>query len=246
MFQNIIIKISGEALKGKTDDLYNDKVIKNIIAQLKILQKGNVKVSLVIGGGNIWRGRDTDDIPKGVAHNMGMLASIMNGLYMAEKLKLSAIHARVFTPFLCGGMTTLYQREEVLFCLENNIIPIFSAGTGLPFFSTDTICAVRAADLEADGVIFTKEYSQKDGDGNMYSGMYTKDPIVYSDAKKIDEITYQEVLQKQLKAIDQAAISILLEEGIPSTIINIEVDNALVVGANPKKEDFFIHGTFIS
>ena len=216
MLQRAVIKISGEALSGN-GEAFDDRVIDDIARQLKVLS--GIEFSLIVGGGNFWRGRDSKPyLDRARSDQIGMLGTIMNGLYLSERFKLSGVKSIVMTPFQVGAITNVYSRETALHAMRHGKVVIHSGGTGHPFFSTDTIAALRAAELEADCVFYAKNI-----DG-VYSGDPRKDP----EARKFHRVSYQRVIEGRLSALDTAAISISLEAGTPSFVFGLNETDSII------------------
>lgn len=253
MFKNLVIKISGEALSGKTGNYYDEKTVGCFLSQINKAREMGVRCSIVVGGGNIWRGKDDEsDIKKAASHQIGMLASVMNGLFLAQKAAGYGMRAIVATPFEIGTMTELFNRERICQYLKEGVLPIFAGGTGHPFFSTDTIVAVRGAEIGADGLVFTKEYRKRDKDGNIFSGVYTKDPCTSADAQKINELSFSEYLKGGYTVVDMAAAAICAGNDVDVTglCINAETQDAILLAAcadvSEGRQRFINHGTIIT
>ncbi len=231
MYKNIVIKLSGEAIGGESQNGYDDNVIGNIIDGIIDLINEGVKVSLVIGGGNFWRGRSSDSkMDRTKADNIGMLATIMNGIYMADALKQRGIYAEVFTPFKVGTLTSEFSKNDAMNVMINKGVCIFSGGIGHPFFSTDTITALRAAELECDAILYAKSVD----------GIYDKDPNKYPDAIKYKKITYADVIKKDLQAIDISAMNLCNSQKIESVVFQLDGESSLVQAAKNNDEIYEI------
>lgn len=220
MYHRIILKLSGEALAGDRSDVaFDDSVIKKIISQIDKITKKGIEVCVVIGGGNFWRGRSSDSaMDRSKADQIGMLATVMNGIYFADLCRQAHIKARVQTPVPFGTMTELFSKELAEERLEKGEVVIFSAGLGHPFFSTDTIAALRGAELDVDGLFFAKNID----------GVYTDDPLTNKDAKKIDEIKAEDIVKNNLKVIDLAAANLCYERKIPVVIFGLNEEDSII------------------
>ncbi len=245
MYKRVIVKLSGEALAGgQKEDLYSVSVVNSCIAQFVKLHDEGVKFAIVFGGGNIWRGnQDTSGIDKPASHEIGMLASTINAMFMAQKMKLAGLNAVVYTPFSVGGMTKLYSREDASADFENGVIPIFAGGTGLPYFSTDMITAVRGLELHVDAIIYTKDYCKDiTVDTSHISGVYDKDPIKCNEAVHIPRVTYKEMVERTLSVIDVASSAYLNAAGetIDAVVINAVAKDAIYTAVRAdESENFF-------
>ena len=213
MYKRIVLKLSGEALAGEKKGVtFDDSIIWGLIAQIKAVMAKGTQVSLVIGGGNFWRGRSADSkMDRTKADQIGMLATVMNAIYVADAFRQNGIKAFVQTPIVIGTMTEQFSKESALAHLEKGEVVIFAAGMGHPFFSTDTITALRGAELDVDGLFFAKSID----------GVYTADPKTDPSARKLDEISYMDILSHELRVIDGTAASFGKDNHIPLHIFGI-------------------------
>lgn len=177
----------------------------------------NVKVSLVIGGGNFWRGRTSTNMDRTRADQIGMLATVMNAIYVSEALKNVGIESVIQTPIIIGTMTEQFSKQSALNHLKDNKVVIFACGTGHPFFSTDTITALRGAELEVDALLFAKNID----------GVYDSDPKINPNAKKFDTLACEDILKNNLKVIDLTAASLCLEQKIPIVIFDLNMKDGI-------------------
>lgn len=212
MYKRIILKLSGEALAGETDNQLDDDTIKGIIEQVKEVVQNGIELSIVMGGGNFWRGRSSSEsMDRTKSDQIGMLATIMNAIYLADRLAKLSIKAVVMTPFIVGNVTEQFSKEKAIKYLKEKKVLIFAGGIGHPFFSTDTITALRACELEADAILFAKTID----------GVYDKDPAMHEDAKKFEQIECRLLIEKNLKVIDISAASLCYEQKIPVIIFDM-------------------------
>ena len=219
MYKRVILKLSGEALAGETDNPFDVDTINNIILQIKEIIKNEIEVCVVVGGGNFWRGRSANDkMDRTKADQIGMMATIMNGIYLSDSFKQMGIDSVVMTPFTVGAITEEFNKQRALEHLSNKKVLIFAGGIGHPFFSTDTITALRACELEADAILFAKSID----------GVYDKDPAQHNDAKKFDEIYCKDIVEKNLKVIDITAASLCYEHKVPVIIFGLLEKNSIV------------------
>lgn len=239
MYKRIVIKLSGEALANKTNDknsihaMFHDETINNIITDIKKVVESGVQVSLAVGGGNIWRGRSANsNMDKCKADQIGMLSTIMNSIYLADSFKQQGLKAVVMTPFVVGAMTELYSKDAALDHMEEGKVVIFAGGLGHPFFSTDTIPALRAAELEADCVLFAKSID----------GVYDKNPAIHSDAVRYKEITYRKIIKDNLVVNDLAAMVLCENNNIPSLVFSLNYPNSIEI-ASQDNDKFYDFGT---
>lgn len=231
MFKRVIIKLSGEALAGESSESYDNPTVDRIVREIKKVIDNRTQVMLVVGGGNIWRGRSADSqMNRSKADQIGMLATIMNAMYLTEAFKKYSIKASVMTPFKVGTMTYEYSVEKAEDYLEKGNVLIFAGGTGHPFFSTDTIAAIRAAELSCDCILYAKNID----------GIYNSDPNVNKDAVRFKTISYKEIIEKNLKAIDLTAMTLCWENNIPSIAFDLRKDGSILLSSKNNDEVFEI------
>lgn len=217
IYKRIILKLSGEALAGEKGTGFDETIIKNIVADIKKVIDMGVEVSLVIGGGNFWRGRSSSNMDRTKADQIGMLATVMNAIYISEVIKNAGINSVVQTPFAIGSMTELFSKEKAIEHLTAGKIVIFAGGTGHPFFSTDTITALRGAELEVDALLFAKNID----------GVYDSDPKINPNAKKFDVLFCEDIIKNNLKVIDLTAASLCMEQKIPIVIFDLDTEDGI-------------------
>jgi len=238
MFKRVIIKLSGEALAGNAaGSKFDDAVILGIISQIKELVERGVQVGLVVGGGNFWRGRDSkDSMDKVKSDQIGMMATVMNALYLTDMLDSSGIEAVVMTPVIIGTVTQQFSKKAAMQYMKEGNVVIFAAGTGHPFFSTDTIAAIRAAELEVCALLFAKTID----------GVYDADPRQNDKAIKLETITYRNIITNNLTVIDTAASVILEEQKILSIIFALNEPQAILKCATGDAEKIYEIGTKVT
>ena len=214
MYKRIILKLSGEALAGDRNDVrFDNGVIAGIVEQIKTVLLGGTEVALVIGGGNFWRGRSADSqMDRTKADQIGMLATVMNAIYVADFLRQVGVEAVVQTPFRCGTMTEEFSKDTALHHLQAGRVVIFAGGLGHPFFSTDTGAVLRAAEIEADAILLAKNID----------GVYSADPLKDPNAVKYDTITYDEILAQHLAVMDTTATSLSMDNHIPIVLFALK------------------------
>ena len=219
MIKRTVIKLSGEAIGDRASASgYNDPVIDSIVRQIIKAMRSGTQVSLVVGGGNLWRGHQArPDMDRVKADNMGMLATVMNALYLMEAFKRQDAKALVLTPLPIANMTRVYEKDMALELMANQTILINAAGTGHPYFSTDTITALRAAELEADCVLYAKNID----------GVYDSDPRKNPHARKFKTLSYASAIQNGLNAADIAAMHISKEARTPSYIFGLNSPDSI-------------------
>lgn len=242
MYKRVVIKLSGEALAAsanaenlKNPTKYNKVLIKSVLNDILTLAKEGTEVSLVFGGGNIWRGKNSDpEMDRVKADQMGMLATVMNSMYIMDTIRQMGGKSVILTPFEIGSMTELYSKEKALKYMKEGNIVIFAGGLGHPYFSTDTIPVLRALELEADCILFAKSVD----------GVYSKDPNKYEDAVKYAEISYREVINQNLEAIDLTGMILCEQNKINSLVFALQHPNS-IYKACKNNEEIYDFGTKI-
>ncbi len=214
VFKRVVLKVSGEALAGQGGYGIEASVISSIAEQVKEVVELNVEVAIVVGGGNIWRGiaGTAKGIDRATADYMGMLATVMNSLALQDALEQIGVPTRVQTSIAMQQIAEPYIRRRAIRHLEKGRVVIFAAGTGNPFFSTDTTAALRAAEIEAEVILMAK---------NKVNGVYSADPFKDATAEKYDQLTYMEVLNKNLGVMDSTASSLCMDNNIPLIVFSI-------------------------
>lgn len=226
MYNKVVLKLSGEALAGDTSKSFDNNTIFSIIEQIKKVIAMGTKTTLVVGGGNFWRGRSANpDMDRVKADQIGMLATVMNAIYVADCCRQNGIDAIVMTPIKIGTVTVEFSKDLANKYLEEGKVIIFAAGIGHPFFSTDTVTALRACELEADAILFAKAID----------GVYDSDPATNPYAKKFDEIPCKDIVEKNLKVIDIAAANLCYENKIPVVIFGLAEENGIIKAAKGEK-----------
>jgi len=213
-YKRILLKISGEVLTGDGDYGIDPEVICQIAQEIKEVKNLGVEVAIVIGGGNIFRGMaaSSKGMDRASADYMGMLATVMNGLALQDALEKIDVYTRVQTAIEMREIAEPYIRRRAMRHLEKGRVVIFAAGTGNPYFTTDTTASLRAMEIGAEAIL----------KGTKVDGIYNADPLLNKRAQKYDELTYLEVLKKQLKIMDATAISLCLDYRIPIIVFNLK------------------------
>lgn len=203
-YKRVLLKISGEALAGDKKVGINEEMLKKVALQVKEVTDLGVEVAVVVGGGNFWRGRTSKDMDRATADYIGMLATCMNALSLQDAIEAVGVPTRVQTAIEMREVAEPYVRRKAMSHLEKGKVVIFGAGTGNPFFSTDTTAALRAAEIDAEVILLAKNID----------GVYSDDPATNPDAVKYDEVTHQEVLEKDLKVMDSTAAALCRDNNI--------------------------------
>jgi len=228
MYQRIILKLSGEAMKGDTNYGIDPKTVKEIALEIKELYQLKVQIGVVIGAGNLWRGATGEELgmDRTQADYMGMLGTIMNGLALQDALEGIGVSCRVLSAIPISAVSEPYIRRRALRHLEKGRIVIFVGGTGSPYFSTDTAAGLRAAETASDVILMAK---------NKVSGVYDKDPKKHKDAKMYDVLSLQEVLEKKLLVMDSTAASICKDNKIDIVVFDMNVKGNMKKAVNREK-----------
>ncbi len=216
--KRILIKLSGEALAGEKGVGIDDNMLDRMAEQISMLYEKGYEISIVVGGGNFWRGRSSDTMDRSTADYMGMLATVINGLALQNAIENYNIPTRLQTAIEMDRVAEPYIRRKAVSHLDKGRIVIFSGGTGNPFFSTDTTAALRAAEIDAEIILFAKTID----------GVYDKDPKDFKNAKKFDKMTYKELLERELTVMDQTAVALLKENNIPSLVFSMIDKNSIL------------------
>ena len=222
--KRVILKLSGEALAGDKKNGFDEPTVIKVADQVKQLVDDGMEVGIVIGGGNFWRGRSSESIDRTKADQIGMLATVMNCIYVSEIFRSAGISTEVFTPFSCGAFTKLFSKEEAVECLNKGAVTFFAGGTGHPYFSTDTATVLRAIEIEAELILLAKAVD----------GVYDSDPKTNSHAKKYEEVHIDEVIKKKLAVVDMTASILCMENAMPMQVFDLNEENSIVNASKGK------------
>lgn len=222
--KRILLKLSGEALAGPNKTGFDEATVMEVARQVKILVDEGIQVGIVIGGGNFWRGRTSENIDRTKADQIGMLATVMNCIYVSEIFRAAGMKTNVLTPFACGSFTKLFSKDRANQYFEKNMVVFMAGGTGHPYFSTDTATVLRAIEIEADTIFLAKAID----------GVYDSDPKLNPDAKKYDEISIQEVIDKKLAVMDMTASILCMENKMPMLVFGLNEKDSIVNTAHGK------------
>ena len=215
-YKRILIKVSGEALSSPSN-IFDPTIIDNTVRDIKSIHDMGVQLGVVMGGGNIWRGREGREMDRPTADYMGMLATAINGLCLQDALLRAGVPCRLLTAFRIDKVGELYdQRKAIEYLQEGNVL-LFACGTGNPFFSTDSGAALRAAEIGVDAMLLAKNID----------GIYDADPRTNPDAKKLTEISYKEYLSQNLKVMDAAAVAICQDVNMPVVLFGLHEKDSI-------------------
>ena len=216
--QRVLLKLSGEALAGDKKTGFDDETIREVALQVKQLVDGGIQVGIVIGGGNFWRGRSSESIDRTKADQIGMLATIMNCIYVSEIFRSVGMMTNVLTPFECGSFTKLFSKDRANKYFSKNMVVFFAGGTGHPYFSTDTGVVLRAVEVDADVILLAKAVD----------GVYDSDPRCNPNARKYEEVSIDEVIEKNLQVVDMTASIMARENKMPMWVFALNEENSIV------------------
>lgn len=217
--KRILLKLSGEALSGDKGFGFDEATCLEAGRQVKEIVDKGTQVAIVIGGGNFWRGRNSSKIiERTKSDQIGMLGTVMNCIYVSEIFRTLGMATEVFTPFVCGAFTELFSKDKAMAALSEGKVVFFAGGTGHPYFSTDTGTTLRAIEIEADAILLAKAID----------GVYDKDPKVYPDAVKYDEISIQQVVDQRLQVVDLTATIMCLENHMPMVVFGLNEKDSIV------------------
>lgn len=215
-FKRVLLKLSGEALMGDAGYGIDPAVLDSLSSQLKVVCEGGTEIAIVVGGGNIFRGlaASSSGMDRAQADYMGMLATVMNALALQDALERHGVYTRVMSAIAMQAVAEPYIRRRAIRHMEKGRVVIFAAGTGNPYFTTDTTAALRALEIDADCVMKATKVD----------GVYDADPKTHPDACRFDELTYIEVLKRGLQVMDSTAISLCMDNNLPILVFNMEVE----------------------
>lgn len=226
-----LLKLSGEALSGNRGFGFSEETVTNVAKQVKTLVDMGNEVAIVIGGGNFWRGRSSETIDRTKADQIGMLATVMNCIYVSEIFRHVGMKTSIYTPFTVGAFTELFSKDRAIEDLTNGKVVFFAGGTGHPYFSTDTNTTLRAIEIEADEILLAKAVD----------GVYDSDPKTNPNAKRYDKISIDEVIKSQLKVMDLTATMLLFDNEIQIRVFDLREENSII---NSLNDDF--NGTLVT
>lgn len=220
--KRVLLKLSGEALAGDKKTGFDEPTVLKVAEQVKQLSDAGIEIGIVIGGGNFWRGRSSENIDRTKADQIGMLATVMNCIYVSEIFRSVGMMTQVLTPFECGSFTKLFSKDRANKYFSRGIVTFFAGGTGHPYFSTDTATVLRAIEIEAEVILLAKSID----------GVYDSDPKTNPNARKYDEISIQEVIDKRLGVVDLAASILCMENKMPLLVFGLNEENSIVNTVN--------------
>jgi len=230
-YKSVLLKLSGEALSGGKGHGFDQETVMDVARQVKVIADKGVKVGIVIGAGNFWRGRTSQSMERTKADEIGMLGTVMNALYASAMFRTIGLDTAVLTPFEVGTMTERYSKDRMMSYFDSGKVVFFAGGTGHPFFSTDTGAALRAVEMEADIILLAKNID----------GVYSDDPNLNPEAVKYETISLDQVLKQGLKVMDLAATAVCLEQKMPMSVFYLGDEDSIVNAVEDK-----INGTVVT
>ncbi len=219
--KRVLLKLSGEALAGEKKTGFDEATVTEVAKQVKVLADEGVEVGVVIGGGNFWRGRSSENIDRTKADQIGMLATVMNCIYVSEIFRSAGMKTEIRPAFVCGAFTILFSKDEANEFFAQGKVVFFAGGKGHPYFSTDTTTVLRAVEIEAETILLAKAVD----------GVYDSDPKTNPQAKKYDSVHIQEVIDKKLAVVDLTASILCMENRNPMQVYGLNEENSIVKAA---------------
>lgn len=216
--RRILLKLSGEALAGEKKTGFDEETVRGVALQVKQLVEEGIQVGIVIGGGNFWRGRSSENIDRTKADQIGMLATVMNCIYVSEIFRSVGMMTGILTPFECGSFTKLFSKDRANKYFSKGIVVFFAGGTGHPYFSTDTGVVLRAIEVDADVILLAKSID----------GVYDDDPNKNPAARKYDQVTLDEVIAQNLQVVDMTASILARDNHMPMWVFGLNEENSIV------------------
>ena len=216
--KRVLLKLSGEALAGDKKTGFDEATCIGVANQVKQLVDQGIQVAVVTGGGNFWRGRTSETIDRTKADQIGMLATVMNCIYVSDIFRHVGMQTEVFTPFVCGAFTSLFSKDAAVEAMNQGKVVFFAGGTGHPYFSTDTGVVLRAIEVEAEVILLAKAID----------GVYDDDPNKNPNAKKYDTVSIDEVVEKNLQVVDMTASILARDNKMPMWVFGLNEKNSIV------------------
>ena len=229
--KRILLKLSGEALAGDSKKGFDDEIISDVARQVKKLVDDGIQVGIVIGGGNFWRGRSNENVDRCKSDQIGMLATVMNCIYVSEMFRAEGMMTNILTPFEVGSFTKLFSKDRANKYFSRGMVVFFAGGTGHPYFSTDTGVVLRAIEVNADEILLAKAVD----------AVYDDDPRINPNAKKYDRVNISEVIEKNLQVVDMTASILARDNKMPMRVFGLNEKDSIVNALSDK-----FHGTLVT
>lgn len=214
----ILLKLSGEALAGEKHQGFDEETVLDVARQVKSVVDAGKQIAIVIGGGNFWRGRTSEHMDRVKADQIGMLATVMNCVYAADLFRTAGLKTRIMTPFVCGNITEIFQKDTAVEALERSEVVFFAGGIGHPYFSTDMATVLMAIEVEADGIL----------SGKAIDGVYDSDPKTNPNAKKYDTMQMKDIVDRKLGVIDLASAVLAMENHMPMLLFGLNEKDSII------------------
>ena len=224
-FKRILLKLSGEALAGEAHHGFSDEEVSRVAAEVKKVVDKGIQVGIVIGGGNFWRGRSSNDMDRVKADQIGMLATVMNCVYAADAFRRAGMKCRVTSPYAIGDVTELFVRDKAIEAMENGEVVFFAGGTSHPYFSTDMAAVLRAIEIQCDAILSAKAID----------GVYDSDPKDNPNAKKYDFMKMSDIVDQKLQVIDLASAVLAMENHMPMLLFGLSEEDSIVRAVSGEK-----------
>jgi uridylate kinase len=224
-FKRILLKLSGEALAGEAHHGFSDEEVSRVAAEVKKVVDKGIQVGIVIGGGNFWRGRSSNDMDRVKADQIGMLATVMNCVYAADAFRRAGMKCRVTSPYAIGDVTELFVRDKAIEAMENGEVVFFAGGTSHPYFSTDMAAVLRAIETQCDAILSAKAID----------GVYDSDPKDNPNAKKYDFMKMSDIVDQKLQVIDLASAVLAMENHMPMLLFGLSEEDSIVRAVSGEK-----------
>lgn len=227
----ILLKLSGEALAGEKHQGFDEKTVLDVARQVKSVVDAGKQVAIVIGGGNFWRGRTSENMDRVKADQIGMLATVMNCIYAADMFRTVGLKTRIMTPFICANVTELFNKDTAITALENSEVVFFAGGIGHPYFSTDMATVLMAIEISADVIL----------SGKAIDGVYDSDPKTNPDAIKYDTMEMKDIVDQKLGVIDLASAVLAMENHMPMMLFGLNEEDSIIKAMTGKFNGTLIH-----
>lgn len=229
--KRILLKLSGEALAGDKHHGFDEGEVMRVAAEVKKVVDKGIQVGIVIGGGNFWRGRSSEEMDRVKADQIGMLATVMNCIYAADGFRRAGMKCRIMSPYAIGDVTELYVRDRAVEYMQEGYVVFYAGGTSHPYVSTDMAAVLRAIETECDAILSAKAID----------GVYDSDPKTNPDAKKFDEMTMTDIVDKKLGVIDLASAVLAMENHLPMILFGLSEENSIVKAVSGEPIGTFVH-----
>ncbi|MBO4864531.1 MAG: UMP kinase [Eubacterium sp.] len=224
-YKRILLKLSGEALAGDKKTGFSEEEVMRVAGEVKKVVDKGIEVGVVIGGGNFWRGRSSNEMDRVKADQIGMLATVMNCIYAADAFRRAGMKCKIMSPYAIGDVTELYVRDKAVEAMQEGYVIFYAGGTSHPYVSTDMAAVLRAIETECDAILAAKAID----------GVYDSDPKTNPNAKKFDEMTMTEIVDKKLGVIDLASAVLAMENHMPMVLFGLSEEDSIIKAVSGEK-----------